>query len=100
METGTDTRPLSRRKYMTFPMSVFAYLGPETMLPMTSIVAAVIGVVMLSGRATLRMASGMMRGIIGKARTRSRPPALSRRIGKSPVGRDASPAPTQVRLPG
>jgi hypothetical protein len=84
-------------KSMDFSTAVFAYLGPETMLPMTSFVAAVVGVVMLSGRATLRMASRMMRGLIGKVRTRSRPSARPRRIGKAPVGRGESPAPTRVR---
>ena len=29
---------------------LFAYLGPETMMPVASIVAAVVGVVMMFGR--------------------------------------------------
>ena len=33
---------------------VLAYFGPETVLPVTSIVATVIGVVMMMGRSTLR----------------------------------------------
>lgn len=33
---------------------VLAYFGPETVLPVTSIVATVIGVVMMMGRSSLR----------------------------------------------
>ena len=32
---------------------LFAYLGPETMMPVASIVAAVVGVVMMFGRNVL-----------------------------------------------
>jgi len=34
---------------------VFAYFGPETVLPMTSVIATVVGVFMMFGRTTLRV---------------------------------------------
>lgn len=34
---------------------VLAYFGPETVLPMTSIIAAVAGLIMMFGRNTLRL---------------------------------------------
>ncbi|MDR3619421.1 MAG: hypothetical protein P4L85_08730 [Paludisphaera borealis] len=41
---------------------VFAYFGPETVLPVTSIVATVIGVVMMMGRSSLHwMFAGVRR---------------------------------------
>jgi len=33
---------------------VFAYFGPETVLPVTSVIATVLGVVMMFGKSTLR----------------------------------------------
>jgi hypothetical protein len=42
--------------------TVFAYLGPETMLPMTSVVAGVVGFLMMFGRNAWRFASaGVLR---------------------------------------
>ena len=41
---------------MEMPGMIFAYFGPETVLPLTSIVAAAVGVVMMFGRNTLRFA--------------------------------------------
>ena len=37
---------------------VFAYFGPETVLPVTSIIATVIGVVMMMGRSSLHWMFG------------------------------------------
>jgi len=34
---------------------LFAYFGPETMLPLTSVVAAVVGVFMMFGRNSVRI---------------------------------------------
>ncbi len=39
---------------MTSSFVIFAYFGPETVLPMTSIVATVVGLFMMFGRNTLR----------------------------------------------
>ncbi len=41
---------------MEMPGMILAYFGPETVLPMTSIVAAAVGVVMMFGRNSLRFA--------------------------------------------
>ena len=38
---------------------IFAYAGPETLLPMTSVVAAVAGVVLMLGRSSLRYLMGV-----------------------------------------
>ena len=35
---------------------LFAYFSPETLLPVTSIVATIVGIVMMLGRGTLRLA--------------------------------------------
>jgi hypothetical protein len=39
---------------MPLPTGILAYLGPETVLPMTSVVATIVGVLMMCGRSTLR----------------------------------------------
>ena len=41
---------------MEMPGMIFAYFGPETVLPMTSIVAAAVGVIMMFGRNSFRFA--------------------------------------------
>jgi hypothetical protein len=41
---------------MEMPGMILAYFGPETVLPLTSIVAAAVGVVMMFGRNSLRFA--------------------------------------------
>jgi hypothetical protein len=38
---------------------LFAYFGPETFLPMTSLVAAVAGVLLVSGRSFFRFVVGI-----------------------------------------
>ena len=40
---------------MNAPDLIFAYFGPETVLPMTSIVATVVGLVMMFGKNTFRL---------------------------------------------
>jgi hypothetical protein len=40
---------------MSFHVLILAYFGPETVLPMTSVVATVVGVFMMFGRNTLRL---------------------------------------------
>jgi hypothetical protein len=70
---------------MSFSMAIFAYLGPETMLPMTSAVAGVAGVVMLFGRGSFRWASEKVRGLASRIRRRPKPTGKSRKIGRGPV---------------
>ncbi len=48
----------------------FAYLGPETMLPLTSVVATVVGVLLVFGRNTI----GLMRRALRTVFIRSRRP--------------------------
>ena len=43
---------------------VFAYLAPDTFLPLTSVVAAVVGVVLTFGRASVRMVVNGFRAIL------------------------------------
>lgn len=38
-----------------------AYLGPETMLPMTSVIAGVVGVILMLGRQSLSLMLGLFR---------------------------------------
>jgi hypothetical protein len=40
---------------MNAPSLLFAYFGPETVLPMTSVVATVVGLAMMFGRHTIRL---------------------------------------------
>jgi len=42
---------------------LFAYIGPETMMPVASIVAAVTGVVMMFGRNILMFGRGIIRRV-------------------------------------
>ena len=68
-------------------MTVLAYLGPETMLPMTSIVAGVVGFLMMFGRNTLRLCSAAFRRLTSKPEPGHRSGAPVRKIGTGPVGR-------------
>ncbi len=47
---------------------LFAYFGPETVLPFASILATVLGVVMMFGRMSLRMMWSPFRWVICKAK--------------------------------
>jgi hypothetical protein len=40
---------------------IFAYMGPETVLPMTSCLAAAAGVVLMFGRSVCRLVLGLFR---------------------------------------
>jgi hypothetical protein len=52
---------------------VFAYFGPETVLPMTSVVATIVGLIMMFGRHSLRVLVGTGRFIIKSAGRMIRP---------------------------
>ena len=45
---------------------LFAYFGPETTLPLASVLAGVLGVVMMFGRATLRVLARPFRALLRK----------------------------------
>ena len=57
-------------------MGLVAYLGPETMLPMTSVIAGIIGVVLMVGRQTWSM-------LLGVLRIKGRGPRATARVKRS-----------------
>jgi len=42
---------------------IFAYVGPETLLPMTSVVAGVVGIFLMLGRGSLRYVMGVLQAV-------------------------------------
>ncbi len=46
---------------------LFAYFGPETVLPATSIIATVVGVVLMMGKNSIRWCLGMAARALGRA---------------------------------
>ena len=80
---------------MSFDLVIFAYLGPETVLPVTSALAGAAGVAMLFGRTLLRWATKTFKKLVSSARQGSEPRAGARKIGKGPVSRNASTAPEE-----
>jgi uncharacterized membrane protein len=42
---------------------LFAYLGPETVLPLTSVVAAIVGIVLMLGRQIRSVAAYLLRRV-------------------------------------
>jgi hypothetical protein len=55
---------------------IFAYFSPETLLPATSIVATIAGIVMMLGRGTLRLlarSSGRGHRQVGRVAATSKP---------------------------
>ena len=63
-------------------MTMLAYLGPETMLPMTSVLAGVVGFFMMFGRKVLDLILGLFRKksvpVAPKTRARGHRPTTSR----------------------
>ena len=78
-------------------MTVLAYLGPETMLPMTSVLAAAAGFVMMFGRKVLDVTRAIFRrqptspstgapaATASRTRARGHRPTGSRPVAASPV---------------
>jgi hypothetical protein len=62
---------------------VFAYFSPDTLLPLTSVIASVVGVFLVFGRTLVRMGRGVIRVALGsQARPRVMPrPHFSERPG-------------------
>ena len=79
-------------------MSLLAYLGPETMLPMTSVLAGILGFVMMFGRKAYELTIGLFRkkpvAMAPKTRARGHRPTTSRSVGagKPAEGPDAAMA--------
>lgn len=65
-------------------MMLLSYLGPDTLLPMTSVVAAAVGIAAMCGRNTLVLAARSLR------RIRRLPSLLARRILNQPTALDAT----------
>jgi hypothetical protein len=80
---------------MSFDLVIFAYLGPETVLPVTSALAGAAGVAMLFGRTSLRWAKKTFKRFASTAGNGSKPRAGTRKIGKGPVGRNGVTAPEE-----
>ncbi len=47
---------------------LFAYIGPETMMPVASIIAAAAGVVMMFGRNIMMFGRGIVRRVLPKSK--------------------------------
>jgi hypothetical protein len=71
---------------MGLSIAILAYLGPETMLPMTSVVAGVAGVLMMFGRSSHRWVMRSLRAIAPGPMARPKTSRSPRRIGSGPVG--------------
>jgi hypothetical protein len=74
---------------MSFHALVFAYFAPDTYMPVTSILAAVIGVVLVTGRDSFRLAARYVRPLrkVAWREPTSRGPHLP--VGDRPASRDA-----------
>lgn len=72
---------------------LFAYFGPETVLPLASILATVFGVVMMFGRASFRFALAPFKWLMKKNKTPASSPALK---GPTSWRRGASASQSQV----
>ncbi len=47
---------------------LFAYIGPETMMPVASIIAGAVGVVMMFGRSIMMFGRGLVRRVLPKSK--------------------------------
>ena len=103
LDKGMDAPRDAKEGQMSLSNGMFAYLGPETMLPVTSAVAGLVGVVMLLGRGSWRWIAGMARSLVSQFKPRSRPRSQpqprvkTRRIGKGPVNPAGSTPRKQAR---
>lgn len=66
---------------------LFAYIGPETMMPVASVVAAVAGVFMMFGRSVVGFGRGLVRRIVPGSAPKpvARPEPTSQDAGTSPA---------------
>jgi hypothetical protein len=56
-------RPLVHSNQSEVCGMIFAYFGPETMMPVASVIAATVGVVLMFGRNILLFGRGLVRRI-------------------------------------
>jgi hypothetical protein len=74
---------------------LLAYFGPETVLPATSIIATVVGVVLMLGKSSIRWCVGLLMAPFGRGRKAENPapaphfarPAEARATEAEEVGR-------------
>lgn len=45
---------------------VLAYFGPETVLPATSIIATIVGVILMMGKSSIRWCVGLLQAALGR----------------------------------
>lgn len=76
---------------------MLAYFGPETVLPLASVIATILGVIMMFGRLSIHFALAPFRWVMSKAKGNSASPAMrgptAWRKGSTPA-RQATPAET------
>jgi hypothetical protein len=65
---------------MTMPDPVLAYLGPETMLPVASVLAAAVGFLLICWRYVLRIVTAPFRALYGKNDGATPPAVPSARV--------------------
>jgi hypothetical protein len=53
---------------------LFAYIGPETMMPVASVIAAVAGVVLMFGRNVVSFGRNVFRSILPKPKPKPKAP--------------------------
>jgi len=84
-------------------MIVLAYLGPETMLPMTSAIAGIVGFLLMFGRKALELVSRVFRRkpatVAPITRAKGHRPTASRTVTSAPTrigaeSTDSSDSPT------
>src|SRR5690242_9658717 len=59
---GTWERP-GRRTPVVLPSIILAYIPPEVVLPVASVLAGVVGFIMMVGRAPIRFVKGVFRRV-------------------------------------
>jgi hypothetical protein len=62
---------------------IFAYFGPETMMPLASIFAAAVGVFLMFGRNVMSIGRGMIRRVWRRPSEKMTAPAQAPETGKS-----------------
>jgi hypothetical protein len=78
---------------MTLLPLVFAYFSPETVLPLTSILASAVGVLLLFGRASLRLVRRLIRIATLRGRRVSVLPRPHFALSRESAATDPTPAP-------
>ena len=76
---------------------LFAYFGPETILPMTSIVAAIGGFLLMFGKNVLGIPARIFRLIVGKRPATN--PETSTMTSPAPIATAAASPATEIDAP-